>query len=51
MNPGSTAGSIAAGIVIVALLITVMFPDHWWVWPPVLVALLLGAAAAKGLGG
>jgi hypothetical protein len=50
MKPNSLAGAIAIGLVIVAGLMTLMFEDHGWVWPPVLLALLLGGAVARGLG-
>src|SRR5262245_58049597 len=49
MNADSLAGAIAAGMVITAILISVIFHDHGF-WPPVLLALLLGGAVAKWLG-
>jgi hypothetical protein len=50
MKLNSAAGAIALGMVITAALITVMFDGHNWIWVPVLLALLLGGAVAKGLG-
>jgi hypothetical protein len=42
--------AIGVGLVIVVLLITTTLPGHGWMWPPVLLALLLGCAVAKALG-
>ena len=50
MKELSMFSMIAVGMVIVAGLMTLMFDGHGWIWVPVLLALLLGGAVAKGLG-
>jgi hypothetical protein len=51
MKEGSVIMPNAFGMVIVASLMTVMFNGHGWVWVPVLLAVLLGGAVAKTIGG
>jgi hypothetical protein len=49
MKSRSPAAAIAAGAIIAAVLCAVVVDHGWWIWPPVLFAILVVATLKANL--